>query len=294
MFRKDTTAVEEWSVKQISLCAERQKMILECADQMLTPGGVMVYSTCTFSPEEDERMVAWFLSAHPDYVLEDWRDILPTDCGLENGKPETLPADNAFAQSAEIEKSLRLWPHKLKGEGHFAARLRKGGISPTLAVSGKSKKKKQADLDGYLDFAKQFLHTASAKDTSGAAYSVLKQLAGGGEYQYFGDALYHIPPQMNTLRGLKVIRAGLHLGTRKKNRFEPAHAFAMSLSPSDVTQYTDCNYDTALRYLRGETIPCDSSLRSWTLVCCDGISLGWGKAQNGILKNHYPKGLRRY
>lgn len=88
------------------------------------------------------------------------------------------------------------------------------------------------------------------------------------------------------------MRAGLHLGTRKKNRFEPAHALAKALHSTDVVQSQECDYNTAMHYLKGETIPCNTSFKSWTLVCHQGISLGWGKAQNGILKNHYPKGLR--
>lgn len=315
MFRKDENAIKEWSLEQVELCRKRQQMILECADRMLKPGGVMVYSTCTFSPDEDEKMVAWFLSAHPDYVLEDWRSILPTDCGLEGGRPEFTDK-----KSPEIEKTLRLWPHKLKGEGHFAARLKKRtAVSSVIScpvkksdtfsskaenTSQKKYKKKKAslslrqetsktktgqiDLSGYPDFTKNVLTMPSTNH-----YSVIRQLD-NGIFQYFGEELYLIPKQMISLKGIKIMRAGLHLGTRKKNRFEPAHALAMALSPKDCTQYTECNYDTAVRYLHGETIPCSTELHSWTLVCYQGISLGWGKAQNGILKNHYPKGLRLF
>ncbi len=316
MFRKDENAIKEWSLEQVDVCRDRQQMILEYADQMLAPGGVMVYSTCTFSPEENEKMVAWFLSAHPDYILEDWRIILPTDCGLEGGRPEFTDT-----KSPEIKKALRLWPHKLKGEGHFAARFQKRTASlsaiscpakktetltskPESTSRKKSKKRKatlspkqvaskttngQTDLSGYLDFTKNFLTTPSAD-----CYSVIKQLNGNNIFQYFGEELYLIPEQMISLKGIKIMRAGLHLGTRKKNRFEPAHALAMALSPKDCTQYTDCNYETAVRYLHGETIPCSTDFHSWTLVCYQRISLGWGKAQNGILKNHYPKGLRLF
>lgn len=313
MFRKDDTAIEEWSLQQVAVCKERQEMILEYADRMLAPGGVMVYSTCTFSPDEDENMIAWFLSTHPDYILEDWREILPQNCGLEGGRTafleenssgkdtgaEDTNADlfekNAPFHSGEIEKTLRLWPHKLKGEGHFAARLRKTGTLLPHDTGAKSQKKKRADIADYLDFAKQFLRETpdkNAEKEKDASFSVTSFLRKNNSFQYFGDELYLVPSQMNSLKGLKVMRAGLHLGTRKKNRFEPAHALAMALSPKDVIQYQNCDYDTALHYLRGETISCDANFRSWTLVCCDGISLGWGKAQNSILKNHYPKGLR--
>lgn len=300
MFRKDENAKKEWSLKQVAICRERQQMILECADQMLSPGGFIIYSTCTFAPEEDEQIITWFLSAHPDYILEDWKDFLPVNCGLESGMPQFTDT-----KSSEIAKTLRLWPHKLKGEGHFAARLKKAGtILPPSQESpyGKQqnnrkrtgqnashKKNRQPEISGYLDFVKQFIILPS--DTE-EGYSAVKFLSGHNSFQYFGEELYLIPKVTPSLEGLKTMRAGLHLGTRKKNRFEPSHALAMALSKKNCTQCTDCSYETAVRYLHGETIPCSAAFHSWTLVCYQGISLGWGKAQNGILKNHYPKGLR--
>lgn len=314
MFRKDDVAIQEWSPEQVEICADRQKMILEYADQMLVPGGVMVYSTCTFSPEEDEKMIAWFLAAHPDYVLEDWRNILPDNCGLEGGREnflrdhvnsysdkgnsapvsDTVDKDHACTREqtlkTQIENTLRLWPHKLQGEGHFAARLRKTGNMPDLRIKDNKKTRKKApkDIVDYQDFIKKFIRITK----NNHSYTITNLLAQGTKYQYFKDELYLIPEQMSSLQGLKVVRAGLHLGTRKKNRFEPAHALAKALTPAEVVQFQDCDYDTALRYLRGETISCDTTFQSWTLVCYQGISLGWGKAQNGLLKNHYPKGLR--
>ena len=314
MFRKDDTAIQEWTPNQVTICKERQEMILECADQMLAPGGIMVYSTCTFAPEEDEQMILWFLTTHPDYELEDWQEILPADCGLESGRESFLNAaastetatgtEGTFCTSHNsplIAKTLRLWPHKLHGEGHFAARLRKKGslfqkehpeeaIFQTKLTKGKKKtnNKKKTELTDYEEFIAQFLTFSSKTDT----YSITSLLSKGENYQYFGDELYLVPDQMNTLAGLKTVRPGLHLGTRKKNRFEPAHALAMALKPEDVTQYTECSLEDALRYLKGETISCSPEFKSWTLVSYQGISLGWGKAQNGNLKNHYPKGLR--
>ena len=305
MFRKDDTTIQEWSAKQVAVCADRQKMILEYADQMLLPGGTMVYSTCTFAPDEDEDMIAWFLSTHPDYEVEDWKEILPTDCGLENGRTaflskewQTACSDSANNLSTCVERTMRLFPHKLKGEGHFVARLHKKGSLPSqeelaqkassvktarTKKSKKSGKKEQTfDLSGWKDFSTQFLN----------ANADCLAMRNPARYQYFGDALYRIPEQSPSLDGLRVIRAGLHVGTLKKNRLEPAHALAMALCPDDVTQSIDCDEESAKRYLHGETIPCDNHFRSWTLVTHRGISLGWGKAQNGILKNHYPKGLR--
>lgn len=299
MFRKDDTAIQEWTPKQVTICKERQEMILECADRMLAPGGIMVYSTCTFAPEEDEKMIAWFLETHPDYELDDWKEILPSACGLEDGRADFLEP-NSFDNTTTISKTLRLWPHKLQGEGHFAARLRKKGTLPAnvfntepdfKAASAKGKKtKKKIDITDYEAFLKQFVSFAPENE----AYTVTSLLSAGKNYQYFGDELYLLPEQINSLAGLKTVRSGLHLGTRKKNRFEPAHALAMALHPEDVKQSVECAEEKALRYLKGETIPCPPEYKSWTLVCYQGISLGWGKAQNGNLKNHYPKGLRIY
>lgn len=306
MFRKDDTTIKEWSPKQVSICKERQEMILEYADQMLAPGGIMVYSTCTFAPDEDENMIAWFLETHPDYELEDWKDILPTDCGLENGRSEfaaacTVSGENHSTAVDIYSKMLRLWPHKLSGEGHFAARLHKKGAIPSFNGSekhhkkkknGKEKKKqnagKQTDITDYKAFLSDYIHF-SEDDTH---YSITSLLTQNNNYQYFGDELYLLPEQINSLDGIKTVRPGLQLGTRKKNRFEPAHALAMALKPNDIKQCTECSEEEALRYLKGETISCAPDYKGWTLVCHHGISLGWGKAQNGNLKNHYPKGLR--
>ncbi len=288
MFRKDNTAIQEWSRNQVSVCAERQKSILEDADRMLSTGGVMVYSTCTFSPEEDENIIEWFLETHPDYLLEDWRTILPNHCGLEGGRKEFCTG--SFASAEQIQKTLRLWPHKLKGEGHFAARLRKTGkLTDNLQIhTKKGRRKKTEDLDDYFEFIQNFLCTGQTD----SSYTITDLLTPNANYQYFKEELYRIPEHMKSLRGIKLVRAGLHLGTRQKNRFKPAHALAKALSPKDVVQCHECDFETALRYLKGETIPCSADYRSWTLVSYQNISLGWGKAQNGILKNHYPKGLR--
>lgn len=296
MFRKDETAIQEWSQEQVNICKERQKMILECADQMLAPGGVMVYSTCTFAPEEDEQMIAWFLETHPDYTLDDWRELLPENSGLEGGRENFLKETQ---KNATITNTLRLWPHKLQGEGHFAARLCKKGVLHTEAATTSTQKesltarksrknKKKPDISDYLTFVEQFLPLPTAEST----YHIHTILSDNANYQYFGDELYLVPAETNSLQGLKTIRPGLHLGTRKKNRFEPSHALAMALHQNEVTQAVECSTEDAFRYLQGESLFCNPSLKAWTLVCYQGVSLGWGKAANGILKNHYPKGLR--
>lgn len=280
MFRKDDTAIAEWSPQQVEVCRERQTMILEYADAMLKPGGILVYSTCTFAPQEDEEQVSHFLATHREYYVEPWNTFLPADCGITDG---TLPG------------TMRLLPHRLEGEGHFVCRLRKGDTdtdkqNDVQKASGKThsksrkSKKSPTDLSDFWDFIEQTLSEVSftAKDT----------------FAFYGDELYRIPDGISSVKGIKTVRAGLHLGTRRKNRFEPAHALAKALTPGQAPYY-NCTEEEAVRYLHGETLPAaqgeglpDTSLHGWILVCHKGFPLGWAKANQGVLKNHYPKGLR--
>lgn len=293
MFRKDEIAIKEWSLNQVQVCRKRQEMILECADRMLQPGGVMVYSTCTFAPEEDEDIIAWFLENHPDYMVEDWKEYLPDNCGLESGQTAFLCKEYDDSILRQIPNTLRLWPHKLSGEGHFAARLRKKGTITDIPDKKRQRKKAPKELADCLAFLNDSLIVSDQEDSASAG--IVKDMLSCTDYnrfRFFGDALYFLPEKSFSLDTLKVLRAGLHLGTRKKNRFEPAHALAMMLQENLVKQSHCCTEAEATAFLHGETIPCDASMKSWTLVTYQGVSLGWGKAQNGILKNHYPKGLR--
>ncbi len=292
MFRKDPQAIAEWKPSLAEFCRDRQEMILEEADKMLRPGGVLVYSTCTFAPEENENQIGHFLRQHPDYILEDWRDYLPHDCGLEGGR--TWPNlshtpnnhdSNSQLECADIDKTLRLWPHHLQGEGHFAARLRKTG-EPTSRKEKKNKKKPSKKSENFDTFCQDFLKMDSSAGSASAAFHE------PGRFHSFGEELYLVPPAMKSLSGIKILRAGLQLGSEKKNRFQPSHALAMALLPQEAVQVHECDGESILAYLRGESLPCDTALRSWTLVTYQGFSLGWGKASQGTLKNHYPKGLR--
>lgn len=274
MFRKNDNAGEEWSEENVALCAERQDGILDCAATMLKPGGRLVYSTCTFAPAEDEGSVSRFLETHPDFCLE---------------------------------KEERLMPHKIKGEGHFLAVLhREGGLLSSAATAGTEKSLTLKDCREFLDFAKEALTIPAEELTAG---KILLR---------FGEQLYLAPAETPSLRGLKVLRPGLHLGTVKKNRFEPSHALALFLKKEQVVHAVNlaCDGTAVRKYLEGQTLTigegCDvemadimtrgsmaaeqadvSLLKGWCLVCVDGYSLGWGKAAGAVLKNHYPKGLRK-
>ena len=249
MFRKEAAAVADWTEELVDMCARRQGEILDAAAKMLRPGGRLVYSTCTFAPREDEEAVASFLARHPDFAPE------------KVDAPWFTPGENG---------SFRLWPHKLLGEGHFAAVLRRmdGNGEDGNSVSG-------APLpDGWLRFAREQGISLPA-----------------GKAVRFGDTLFWAPEEMPDISRLRVLRPGLELGTLKKDRLEPAHALALWLRPREGDTRLAPDSPELAGYLRGETIP--GSRRGFQLVCAGEYTLGWAKGDGQILKNHYPKGLRR-
>lgn len=274
MFRKNEEAVKEWSPENVKMCADRQSAILESAAVMLRPGGRMVYSTCTFAPEEDEGTVMRFLKAHPEFRLED-TDKFP---GMMPGI-----AFHEQIERNEIEKTIRLWPHKLKGEGHFLACFMKEGVSESKAVS----------LDGRAQ--KKSLEKGISLKECGEWEAFRKQYLKNipeGIYLRFGEQLYLAPEGMPTLKGLKILRPGLHLGTLKKNRFEPAHGLALFLKREEALFTLDLSLEEAYAYLKGQTFLKEGE-KGWYLITVEGYSLGWGKLAGGVMKNHYPKGLRK-
>lgn len=283
MFRKNEDAAEQWSQENVELCAARQRDIMERAASMLRRGGRMVYSTCTFAPEEDEGIVDSFLKDHPEFSLGQI-NISP---GMEQGRPEFVPGG-----SGELTKTVRLWPHKLKGEGHFMALLIKegetaadsdntiggaahGGFFRRENFSRREKGIPEKDCGEWMKFKEQYLK----KDLEGI-------------YVKFGDQLFLVPTECPPLKGLKVLRAGLHLGTEKKNRFEPSHALALSLKPEEAVFAKSLSIEQAQKYLKGETFAQEGE-KGWYLICVEGYSLGWGKLAGGVMKNHYPRGLRK-
>ena len=249
MFRKEEAAVMDWSQETVEMCARRQEEILGSAAMLVRPGGRLVYSTCTFAPEEDEQAVARFLENHPEFA------------------PKTV---NAPWFEAGENGSFRLWPHKLLGEGHFAAVLRKmeGSEESTVIPAGETLPKTWQPFAGSLDI----------RLPEGKAVT-------------FGDTLYWAPPDMPDIRKLKVLRPGLELGTVKKDRFEPAHALALWLKACENQQDYPADSGEISAYLRGDVVP--STQKGWCLVSAGGYSIGWGKGDGRVLKNHYPKGLRR-
>ncbi|NBH12923.1 NOL1/NOP2/sun family putative RNA methylase [Lachnospiraceae bacterium] len=284
MFRKDPKAAREWSLEHVEQCAVRQHEILSHAAEMLRPGGVLVYSTCTFAPQENEECLAWFLKKYPQFSLE--KVDLAEQYFSSGGVPAKI--------QRELGKTYRLWPHKLSGEGHFAARLVKADVCGekermvAAGLSGRAKKERKTGNKGEDARRKEALRFFQEFEEQALQLKMEEQ---GQRYVLFSEQLYLLPEEMPPLDGFKVVRAGLHLGTCKKNRFEPSHALALYLHSRQARQYVELTEGEPLKYLHGETVSCGGQ-KGWTLVGTAGLPLGWGKAQNGIVKNHYPKGLR--
>lgn len=280
MFRKLPEAVNEWSPQNVEICAARQKEILDNAAVMLKPGGVIVYSTCTFSREENEDVIEYFLNEHPDFT---------------------------------VVKMERFWPHKQDGEGHFVAKLVRRGellLEETVSTqdrtgsiaedtlekrksSGKKDNKKSKKSGGKenMELLNEFLDAILTDD--------MAEWIRNGKLVMFGDQLYRLPDIDVDLKGLKIQRAGLHIGEFKKNRFEPSHSLALALKKSEAENTVEltCDDPQTNGFFNGLSImltqeQADKCKKGWVLVCVDGYPAGWGKVNGTQVKNHYPKGLR--
>ncbi len=273
MFRKNDEACAEWSEENSTLCHYRQMEILNNAAKMLSSGGRIVYSTCTFSPSENENTIYQFLKEHPDFsVIKPALSRPEFDTGHFDWIEEK---DLDINYQCQIENCIRLWPHQLKGEGHFAVVLEKTSQESDNPKIKLEKGISEKNFKEFFEFQKNYLNSPLE-----------------GLFTKFGNQLYLLPKQTPDLSGLKVLRPGLHLGTLLKNRFEPSHALALSLSKHDVRQSCSVDLNTAALYLNGQTFSFDQG-KGWYLISVDGYSLGWGKCNGGIMKNHYPKGLRK-
>lgn len=297
MFRKNEEALVEWSPDNVKLCADRQDDILESAATMLKTGGRLMYSTCTFAPDEDEGTIFRFIKAHPEFYVES----VSLTGGMEAGRFQFIEkceyALNATPEQVEqIGKTVRLWPHKVRGEGHFMALLRKGetlsGTFRGFVRGGVMKGISLKDAAPFMEFQKKHLYTD---------YSPLTEC-----FLMFGENLYMLPKDAPNLKGLKVMRPGLMLGTYLKNRFEPAHALAMSLTNAVNKISFPADSPEILSYLRGDVyrpqgengdfsvcLDIKDVAAPWTLVMCNHMSCGWAKHAGDMYKNHYPRGLRR-
>ena len=455
MFRKNEEACGEWSPENVALCAARQKKILDCAAGMLRPGGRLVYSTCTFAPEENEGSVSSFLKNHGEFqLLPINKKMLINKKTLNKGSAGTGGCDGRPEWIEDpvpgLEGTLRLWPQHVKGEGHFAALLEKAGpnleryLQEDAGIGGRmgqspgryegsgdikpgqnsrsyegggaaepeqnsgrcdrggviraeqnpercgggairaeqnlrrcesggdikpeqspkphesrvdtkpgrnsghcgrggviraEQNLRRCDRSGvisaehnsrrcgggtmkpgktdsesgeFLDFFRENIHLLPQRDEESGEASegkadfdggnaVLKKIAraaglAGEAYRSirFGDNIYLAPADFPSLKGLKVLRPGLHLGEFKKGRFEPSHALALALAPGRAAHIWNLDSGSPLvsAYLNGQTFSAQGE-KGWYLICVDGFGLGWGKLAGNVMKNHYPRGLRR-
>ena len=319
MFRKDPAVAKVWDGNKPFECAKQQKEIITRAAQMLAPGGDMLYSTCTFSPEENEQVIQFLLDSRDDMEI---REIQPYE-GFAPGRPDvayegwdgecTDPVRRKMG-TPDLKKCVRIWPHKMAGEGHFLALLHKKAPGEEVA--------KEQNCEKVL--ANTAKHSAIS-DIKGIGKPETKALT-----EFFADVsmemnwkqvevrkgqVYLVPEALGTRKGLVFLRNGLYLGEIRKDRFEPSQSFAMALKKEEYTAVIDLDYrDVRVeKYLRGETLEVDDIVehnlqeaekmsdtksmkkrleKGWQLVCVNGYPLGWGKLVNGTLKNKYHAGWR--
>ncbi|AZK47991.1 RsmB/NOP family class I SAM-dependent RNA methyltransferase [Paenibacillus lentus] len=356
MFRKDEDMARQWEVHSTSKCTVMQHDLLNSAAVMLAPGGRIVYSTCTFAPEENEAMIARFLDQHADFELVP----LPQELGFAPGRPEWLYRLNAeggdavfSSQAASLTAQCgRLWPHLIEGEGHFLAVLQQkseassavnfeqagrvgqgdreewtgraeragqagryaGADSGTEAYLGTStkpskiSKKHKGDQRGHASKGRENVVKVPVEREllecwqHFASQHVTVELP--GQPLLFGSHVYLSPLPKEQLAGLKTVRPGWYVGTVKNGRFAPGHPLATALSAKEASRVLNLDKEQgeAVRYLKGETLNVSASRiecrdiqgfpKGYVLVCVDGISLGWGKWLDGMLKNEYPAGWR--
>jgi NOL1/NOP2/fmu family ribosome biogenesis protein len=241
---------------------------------------VLVYSTCTFAPEENEGQVAWFLTAHPDWDVLD----LPTHPGFTPGRPDWTPAG-----PPALARTVRLWPHHLRGEGHFIAKL--GHLAePEAGGSGLS----TAPWGGRGRGSGQGPqsprgHGAVVEAWRGFAAEALVEEPVG--VRVVGERVYGVVDEEVAAAGVRLVRPGLLMGRVRPGRFEPAHALGMVAGPGLARRARELDDGEAAAWVRGGVLGHDGP-GGWTLVRWNGWPLGWGRAVGGSLKNHYPKGLR--
>lgn len=272
MFRKDEEAIQQWQADTPEMCATRQKEILDAAVRMLKKDGILVYSTCTFAPEENEEMVSFLVENYPF-------EIVPLS--IEG----TSPGRSEWGSVPHLEDTVRIWPHLNEGEGHFVAKLRlKEAINSDGVPKQKTKKAKKG---------KNMSNDGLNKEQQKVMQDFTKRwpLPFAGKLVPFKDNLWLLPQEMISLEKLKVLKPGLQLGVFKKNRFEPAFAWTMAIA--DVAAYPSCQItlEDWQRYVRGETIHKVGN-QGWVVLVVDQIPVGLGKQVQGVIKNFYPKGLR--
>ena len=242
---------------------------------MLRPGGMLLYSTCTFDGLENEGTIGYLLEQYPEFTIEEIRPYEGFCAGMPGLWKKDIP---------DLKKTVRIFPHKMKGEGHYIALLRKNGEHEMMSDGSKKRPKKLAEeLEAFL----------AQVDWEKAGIDFKRE-----QLEFHGERVYYMPENLPDMAGIRFLRTGLLMGELKKNRFEPSQALAMCLNPD---AYGDCislsvDDDRVVRYLKGETLDVEDvtgmKKKGWHLFCVDGYPLGWGKLASGTLKNKYLPGWR--
>ena len=271
MFRKDKKMVKAWEEHGPEFFSKLQRSIIMQAADMLKPGGMLLYSTCTFDPLENEGTIEYLLKNHPEFEIQEIKNYE----GFSKGIPEVTES-----KSIAFEKTVRIFPHKMHGEGHYLALLKKGDASaePVFHAVKKIAQKLPEELDAF------FKNVSWKPDAS--------------RLDIHGERVYYMPEGLPDMKGIRFLRTGLLLGELKKKRFEPSQAFAMYLKKEEYRYVIDLPVrdERVIKYLKGETLDVedlvDTGEKGWYLFCVDGYPLGWGQLAGGVLKNKYLPGWR--
>lgn len=279
MFRREPAVMKNWEQYGTKYYNDIQKNIILKAADMLAPGGMMVYSTCTFSPDEDEGTLDYLLSERPEFSVIKIENNYE---GFDNGHPEWINSGRE-----EIRNAIRIWPHRMKGEGHFIALLKKADTRERFSSMTKTIPVK------LMSDEKEFLLNNGIKEVE------LSRL------ELHVDKLYLIPEGLPDVTGLRILRNGLYIGDRKKGRFEPSEPFAMSLKREDIKYYLALPKDDerVIRYLKCETIDISDEEKkangldkaengAYVIIGIEDYPLGWGKVSSNTIKNKYFSGWR--
>ena len=265
----------EWSAAIVAACARRQRGIIAHAPQLVRPGGRLLYSTCTFAPEENEAVIAGFLAAAPDFTVID----PDRHAGFERGRPDWTPTPPLIAQ--QLSRAVRLWPHRFPGEGHFLALLGReseGAAQATPAAPFRRVPPSGEQLRLWREFATAALTVELPEE----------------RILYHNDRLYLLPLAAIAVERFRIVRYGLLLGELRPGRFQPAPDLALALRADDATTALDLRPDDPqlTAYMAGSELP-NTGMDGWVLLAVDGFGLGWAKRAAGRLKNHYPRQWRR-
>ncbi len=280
MFRKNEEARYHWSEAHVLGCALRQREILASAAQLVRPGGRLVYATCTFAPEEDEGVIGRFLASHPDFELVQ----APWYEGFQPARPDWAhwPAEPEAGGRSELQRAVRLWPHKLQGEGHFVAVMQRAGeAAPAPWTPAQPARLAPADRRTLEEFWQPLIDEPLPE-------RLLLRPRPSQDVEVLAS-----PVDAPDTAGLRTALSGWRLGALRKGRFEPSHALAAALHAPQVQQRLDepLGSELVARYMRGETLGVPGP-DGWVLIAVEGFPVGWGKRAGGVIKNHYPKSLR--